>query len=139
MASAAVAGIGTALKIDNGSGVYTTIAEVKDITGPAVTADIQEVTNMDSASFFKEYIPTLKDGGEVTFDCNWTGASATQNQLVTDYGNRTLRNFQIVTTHLSPKTVAFSAYITNLGHTFPVADAVKRAVTLRITGAVTGL
>jgi hypothetical protein len=139
MASAAIAGIGTAIKIDNGSGVYTTIAEVKDITGPTVTADILEVTNMDSASFFKEYIPTLKDGGEITFDCNWTGASSTQNQLVTDFSNRTLRLFQIVTTHTSPKTIGFSAYITNLGHAFPVADTVKRSVTLRITGAVTGL
>jgi hypothetical protein len=141
MASAAVAGIGCALKIGDGAGseVFTTIGEVKDISGPAVTVDIVEVTNMDSPSYFKEYIPTLKDGGEVTFDVNWTGSSVTQNQLVTDYGNRTRRNFQLVTTHASPKTIAFSAYITNLTHALPVADVLKRSVTLRITGAVTGL
>jgi hypothetical protein len=141
MASAAVAGIGTQLKIGDGGGseVFTTIGEVKDITGPAVTVDIVEVTNMDSPSFFKEYIPTLKDGGEVTFDVNYIGTSTTQAQLVTDYGNRTRRNFQLVTTHASPKTIAFAAYITNLSHSFPIADAVKRSVTLRITSAVTGL
>lgn len=141
MASAAVAGIGTLLKIGDGGGseVFTTVGEVKDITGPGLTADLVEVTNMDSPSFFKEWLAVLKDGGEVTFDINYVQTSTTQAQLVTDYGNRTRRNFQIVTTHASPKTIAFAAFITNLGHTFPVQDAVKRAVTLKITGAVTGL
>lgn len=138
MASAAVAAIGTLVKIGDGAGseTFTTIAEVGDITGPGMTAETIEVTSQDSTGYFKEYIAGLKDGGELTFPMNFVN-SAAQDALVTDYGNRTKRNFQVVTTHGSAKTFAFAGYITNISHSFAIADAAKRDVTIKITGAVT--
>lgn len=138
MASAAVAAIGTLVKIGDGGApeTFSTIAEVKDISGPAMTADTIEVTSQDSTGGYKEYIPSLKDGGELSFPMNFVN-SAAQDALITDYTNRTKRNFQVVTTHGAPKTFSFAGYITNVSHSFPVADVAQRDVTIKITGAVT--
>lgn len=138
MASAAVAAIGTLFKIGDGGSpeTFTTIAEVKDIDGPGRTADTIEVTSMDSTGGYKEYIPSLKDGGEVSFDMNFT-TSAAQAALVTDFENRTKRNFKIVTTHATPKNISFSGYITDLSYSFEVAGVAMRSVTIKITGPVT--
>lgn len=138
MASNAVAAIGTALKIGDGGTPenFTTIAEVKDISGPGTTLDTIEVTSHDSTGGYKEYIPSLKDGGEVTFDMNFVN-SAAQDALVTDMENRTKRNFQVVTTHSSPKTAVFAGYITAITHSFPVGDVATRSVTIKVTGPIT--
>jgi predicted secreted protein len=135
MASAAVAAIGTLIKIGDGAGseTFTTIAEVKDITGPSETVDTIEVTSQDSTGNTKEYIASLKDGGEVSFPMNFV-SSAAQTAIHTDMQNRTRRNFKIVTTHASPVTMTFAAFITQMGHTFQVADVAMRNVTLKITG-----
>lgn len=138
MASAAVKAIGTALKIGDGGSpeTFTTIAEIKAITGPARTSDKIEVTSMDSTGGYKEYVPGLKDGGDVTCDMNFVD-SAAQDALGDDFENQTLRNFQIVTTHGTPKTIAFAAYVTNFGYSFDPTDVAKRNVTLSVTGQVT--
>lgn len=137
MASAAVAAIGTLLKIGDGAGteVFTTVAEVKDITGPSVTVDTIEVTSQDSPGATKEYIASLKDGGEVSFPMNFVNSVA-QDALVADMNNRTRRNFKLVTTHTIPKTASFTGFITAMGHSFPVADVAQRDVTIKITGPV---
>lgn len=139
MASSAVAALGTLLKIGDGGGseVFTTIAEVLDISGPNFTLDTEEVTSHSTTGNYKEYIATLKDGGECTFSCNFYGA-ATQVALWDDYDNRTRRNFQIKFTNTTDDdTITFAAFITNIGHEAPVAGVLTRPVTLKVTGQPT--
>ena len=68
--SNAIAGPGFLLQVDI-TGTYTTIAEVKDISGPETSVDVVEVTNQDSPDNFEEIIPTLKRGGTTSFDVNF--------------------------------------------------------------------
>lgn len=135
--SSAVSSSGTLLKIGDGAGseTFTTIAEVNDITGPTIDLGTEEVTSHDSSGW-REFIPTLKSGGDVTFDINYYSAT-TQDQLKTDHGNRTKRNFQLVLTTSPAETVAFAAYITGFEVSAPVEGALRASVTLSITGAVT--
>lgn len=138
MATAAVRAQGTLLKIGDGGSpeTFTTVAEFRDISGPAQTADTIEVTSQDSPSHYKEFIPGLKDGGDVSGPMNFVN-SAAQDALLTDMENQTKRNFQIVTTHSPAKTAAFAGYITNISHTFNLNEAAMRNVTIKVTGAVT--
>ena len=134
----AVGSHGTLLKIGDGAGggeAFTTIGEVKDISGPPQTTDTEEVTSHDSGGW-KEYIPTLLDAGDVTFQVNYTGA-ASQKSLRTDQSNKTLRNFQIVLPTQTPETLSFSAYITSFSYGAPVSGALTADITLKVTGAVT--
>lgn len=136
--ASAVSSHGTLLKIGDGGGseVFTTIAEVLDISGFSQTLDREEVTNHSSAGR-KEYVATLLDLGEVSFDCNFYQAT-TQAQLWTDQSARTLRNFQIVFPYSSGnKTATFAAHVVDIGHEAPVAGVLTRSVTLAPQGTVT--
>lgn len=137
MATSAVSSHGTLLKIDDGAGNYTTIAEVKDISGPSYELAIEEVTNHDSAGW-REYIPTLLDVGEITFDINYYSAT-TQDQLETDMRAKTKRNFKVVfpLPASGTDTRAFAAYITGIELSAPVEGVLGMSLTLRPIGADT--
>lgn len=139
MATSAISSHGTLLKIHDGGspGTYTTIAEVKDISGPSYELAIEEVTNHDSAGW-REYIPTLLDVGEITFDINYYSAT-TQDQLETDMRAKTKRNFQIVfpLPASGTDTRAFAAYITGIELSAPVEGVLGMSLTLRPIGADT--
>lgn len=140
--TSATAGYGTLLKIGDGGGteVFTTIAEVKDIKGPSLEVDTEDVTSHSSTGGWEEVIPTIKRGGEVSFDLNFLPANATQSYgygLVKDLVNKTKRNFQIVFTDTGTTTWAFSAYVTKFEPSAPVKGALTGAVTLQISGAPT--
>lgn len=137
----AVSAYGTLLKIGDGGGggeVFTTIAEVLDISGPAYAVDVIDVTAHDTGPYHQKLV-TLIDAGQVTFDINFN-ALATQGftgGLYNDMVNRTLRNFKIVLPTTVNKTGSFSAYITTYGINAPVEGALRSSITLDIVGAVT--
>lgn len=139
MATSAISSHGTLLKIGDGGGseVFTTIAEVKDISGPALSWETEDVTNHDSSKW-REFVPTIKEGGEVSFDLNYYSA-ATQDSVRTDMLAGTKRNFQVVfpLPASGTETHAFAAYITGIEYDAPVEGVLGQSITLTITGAVT--
>ncbi len=138
MATSAISSHGTLLKIGDGAGteVFTTIAEVLDISGPGLSVSVEETTNHDSGGW-RERTPTLKDGGEVTFDINYYSAT-TQDQIETDMLALTKRNWKLVfpLPASGTDTRAFAAYVTGFEPSAPVEGVLKASVTLSITGAV---
>ena len=140
MATVAVSSFGTLLKIGDGGGseVFTTIGEVLDIKGPSFALGTEEVTAHDGSGW-REYVPTLKEIGEITFDINFN-AAATQGfsaGLYNDAVNKTKRNFQIVLPTTSAKTGSFAAYVTGFEIDAPVEGALRASITLMGTGAIT--
>lgn len=141
----ALSSFGTFLKIGNGgtpTETFTTIAEVRDISGPSFSVGTEDVTNHDSNGW-REHIPTIIEGGEVTFDINFVGG-ATQGfasgSLYDDMIDKTKRNFQIVLpagVGASNDTGSFAAYVTGFELSAPVEGVLTASVTLSITGSVT--
>jgi hypothetical protein len=133
---------GTLLKVGNGATpteVFTTIAEVMDISGPEETLDTEETTSHSSPDNRKEYIGTLKDGGDISFDLNFTG-DASQTVLKDNYDDRGVHNYQIFMPYLPDDvedTINFSGIVTSLGWDIPVAGVLRRNVTIKVTGEVT--
>ncbi|MEM3453498.1 MAG: phage tail tube protein [Candidatus Hadarchaeum sp.] len=137
----AISAFGTYLKVGDGGSpeTFTTIAEVKDITGPDFTLDTVEVTNQDSGHW-KEFIPTLLAAGEVRFSVNFVPTDATQGYstgLLKDMVNRTKRNFKLVFPDASSTTWSFSAYVTAFSPKAAVRDVLAADITLKITGQPT--
>ena len=140
MASIAVSSYGTLLKIGDGGGteVFTTIGEVRDISGPALNVGTEEVTAHDGNGW-REFIATLKEIGEISFEINFN-AAATQgfsSGLYNDASNKTKRNFQIVIPTTSAKTGSFTAIVTKFELTEPVEGVLRASITLQGTGALT--
>lgn len=137
-----VIGLGTLLKIGDGAQpeIFTPVAEVKDITGPGLTREFAEFTHQQSSGGYREYKPTFKNSGDVSFKCNFLPDDETQgfatSGLLKDYEDGTLRNFQIQFPDPGETVAAFSAYVSNIQPGAPIANALELNVTLRITGRV---
>lgn len=139
---AALSAFGTLLKIGDGGGTeaFTTIAGVRDITGPSLRMEAIEVTNHSSTGGWREFVGGLFSGGEVTFDLLFDPDAATHSYstgLINDMVDRTLRHFQVVFTDPTPTTWAFSALVTGFEPTAPVDGALTASVTLTVSGQPT--
>lgn len=135
--SNAIAGPGFLLQVDV-AGLYTTIAEVKDISGPDTTVDVVDVTNQDSPNNFEEIIPTLKHGGTTSFDINFVPTDATHDGttgLLSFLNARSEEDWQIILpgTGLS---VQFTGYVVKWGPKFPVANVASASMDIRVSGPV---
>lgn len=121
----------------NGTEVFTTVAEARSFSGPQFTQDVIEVTHMESPNAYREYIASLLDAGELSFDVNFTNVAA-QTNLILDLEARVRRNFQLIAV-MSTGTVtwSFASLVTNFEPDFQIEEAIAAAVTLKITGPVT--
>jgi hypothetical protein len=134
--TAAVLGLGTALQVSDGASpeVYTTIAEVLSLSGPELTAEDIEVTNLDSTA--KEYISGVPDGGSASFELNWI-SSAQQETLRDDVEAGTARNYKIVFSTSPNTTASFNARCTEFSMTSDPNTQIRASATLKISGSVT--
>jgi len=137
--TSAVESMGIQLQRGNGASPesFTTIAEVKDISGPEITLDTLDVTTHSSSGHYEEVIPTILRSGEVTFDVNWVPADATHQGLITDRDNRTKRTFTMIMTDPGTATWTFAAYVTKFAVAGPVVGVLGGSITLKITGQPT--
>lgn len=59
---------------------FVAIMGVKSITGPNISRDTHDTTDMQSESGYREFIGGLTDAGEVQFEANLLPRNSTQNQ-----------------------------------------------------------
>lgn len=137
MATQAVTSHGTLLKVGDGAEpeVFTTIAEVLDITGPGTTLNTEDATSHDSGGW-REPVPTLLEGGEVTFDINYYHG-ATQTSMREDMETRTRRTYQMVLPTTPAETLEFKGYVTNFSYAAPVEGILRASCTIMVTGPIT--
>ena len=137
--SEAIAGFGTRLlKGDGGSPeAFTDIAEVHDIDGPGLNLGTTEVTHHLSPDAFKEYLATLKDMDDLSFEIAYVPSNATHDTstgLIADLNNRTRRNFQVIFTD---STVwDFAGFVTGFKVSGALENALLANVTIRPTGGI---
>jgi predicted secreted protein len=135
--SQAFAGQGTQLQLGSGTpsvpGSYTTIAEITKIQRSGSKMDIVDVTNMDSIGAYREKLPTLLDGGDISFDANYVPGDTTQQSLQTLFDGRTLKPWQIVLPD-TRGTWNLNAYVTSDDFDLSVDKASTFSGKLTITG-----
>lgn len=140
MSSQAISGYGTLLKRGDGGApeTFTTVGEVRSISGPSMETDEADVTTHSSAAAgaFKEYILTLIDAGSVEFETNYVPSDPTHIGLRSDFLARAKRNWQIVLPG-AVQTIGFSGYVKSIPFEFPTDDAITQKISIRCTGAPT--
>lgn len=137
----AISGPGFLLQVNDAaagnSGNFTTVAEVKDITGPAVSLDVLDVTNQDSPGGFEEIIPSIRRAGDVDFDVNFDPASGTHDGttgLLYLAKNKLKRGWRLLLNDPDDTYIAFDAYVVNFQMKAPVAGVLAATTKLRVTG-----
>jgi predicted secreted protein len=138
----AVLGHGALLKRGDGAGseAFTTIAEVISISGPSLSRDVVEATNMDSTSGWREFIGGLKSGGEISFELNYDPADATidaSGGLIDDIDQTTARNYQLVFPDSATTTWSFAGWLTSFETNIPLDDRITASATVTLSGVPT--
>lgn len=133
-ATQAKGGFGTKVYRDDGTGVFTAVAEVLDVNGPEVSQIIEDATSNDSPNGWGEKIAVgLREAGDVTFQMHLLQDDTSQNALWTDLGSSAKRNFRIVLPSAT-KRIAFSAFVAKIGNAYPLKGKMVRDVALSVTG-----
>ena len=133
-------GFGTLLQRGDGATpteAFTTVAEVTNLSGPSEGLEVIDATHMESPSSYREYLPSLLDSGEITFDLNFLPAVAAQTGVRTDMLNRTKRNWQIVFTDSGTTTYSFAGFVTAFEPSAQIDDKLSASATIKVTGPVT--
>lgn len=131
MPSSAVLGYNVDFLIYNGSS-YVQLAEVTSVTWPGYKRDAIDVTYMDSASSFREYIAGLLDAGEVTVEFNWV-PSATDPVLAA----MTAGTGQFKLQYNAGVNIVFKAIVTSWATQSALGEKLSGTATFKLTGVPT--
>jgi len=135
MAVTAVSSLGTTLKREG-----VTIANVKGISGPSLTRDLADVTNLLSPNGFEEVMPTILRTGDVTFSLSFDAGNTQHTTLRSDVVAAVAKNFSIVfpvPVSGSQQTHSFTAFVTSYGNEFELESEITADITLKPTSTIT--
>jgi hypothetical protein len=121
--------------------VYTAIEEVVSINGPDGTANLIDVSHLQSTR--KEYLQGLADNGSISLECNFTGGTK-QMELYDLFNNTSdAEEYKLEIPSSSAKTnfhtFVFDAIVTKWSVAPSTDDKVKLSITLQTTGGVSYL
>lgn len=131
-----VASATSALSGGSDGSVFTTIAEVKSISGPDQQAGIIDVTNMDSPNNTREFLPNLIDPGTLSFDINFLPGNTGHQALQTVLTSRAKRNFRLIYTNSPANQADFAGYVTGLSISAGIEDALSASITVKLTSSI---
>jgi predicted secreted protein len=117
---------------DDSPQVFTAIAEITSITPPSVTRDVIDATHTGSPDQWREHIPGLKDGGEVSCEMNFVPNSNSSNILIAIQVDTFARDFRIV---FPDGTIwNFKAFCTGFEPDAPFDDKMTATATFKVSG-----
>jgi predicted secreted protein len=136
MASSAISGMGVKFWRWHATSVvgWVAISEISAIDGPSKTRETIEVTALDSAGGYREYIPSLREGGSVSLTMNFTHAN--YDTLNADFESDTPQNYLISIPDASHTMLEFEGLVTELPIAISVGDKISSNVTIKVTGKV---
>jgi hypothetical protein len=115
----------------NGSS-YTNVAEVTSITPPQYSRDAIEATHHGSPNTYREYVPGMIDGGEVSLEINYIPSNADVIITAVQAGTG-----QFKITHPNAISVTFNAIVTAYSPETPLDGKMNAKVTFKVTGRPT--
>lgn len=118
-----------------GTGPFTAVAELRDISGPALSRNPIETTNHNDAD--ENYVVGVRRYGEVTFTIGYIPGNATHDSgtgLINSWSEGARDIFQVE--YPDGSKWLFSGYISNFGANAPLDDGLTADVSIRTTGGM---
>ena len=115
----------------------TSIPNVTSFTGPSLSAEAVDVTDLNDTA--RAYIAAnLYDAGEVTLDINFEADNSLHDQMADDLIAGTERAFVVTFQNGTNATTSWScnALVTAFTPSGNVGEALKASVTLKATGGL---
>ena len=132
-------GHGSTVSFKIGAAAAVMIAEVTSIGLPNPQIADVEATHFQSPDRAREYIPGLKDNGEIAIGINYDAGSATDDQV-----NLAMAETAPITVTITIPTVSgtdqeftFPGIVKGYEKNIPIDDRQTATITIRVAGAVT--
>ena len=117
-----------------------TIANVKNISGPALSLDVDDVTTHDSTGAWEEVVATIQRSGEVTLELVYDPEDATVKNagagIIADLVGRASTAYSLIFP-VSVVEFTFNAFVVGFEPSAPVGGALTATVKFKITGQPT--
>lgn len=121
----------------DGGTTFNTIPEVARVNAPDVKTDLQDVTTHDSPGGFREYLPGLKDGDQVSAEMFFVFANTIHVGIRTDAYAATKRFYREVFPGGSgpdEDTVKYEAYVTGFPPQADIGNPLRVTGSFKVTG-----
>lgn len=132
----AISAQGTIIERDPlGGGSFAAIAELRDISGPALSRNPIETTNHNDAD--ENYVVGIRRYGEVTFTIGYIpteGSHDSSSGIINSWQDGDRDVFRI--TYPDGSEFVFSGYINNFAVNAPLDDGLTADVSIRTTGGM---
>ncbi len=121
--------------------IFTTIGQVRSVTGPAVKATVQNVTTHSTAGNWMNKLSTLIDPGTIAFAVNYDKADATHAFLTGMWANliALIESAYEVVLPATIGTLYFAGFLTSHAFTLPVDNVIEAAIQIDIDGSILAL
>jgi predicted secreted protein len=136
--SQAIFAKGSQLKVGDGATpteVFTLIPEIRNISGPTMSAEQIDVTSHDTPGGFRDKIQGLKDWGVLNCEMLWVPSDTQHRQLFDDYVAGTVRNYQLTVPDTAMTTLNFAGFVGNNPTQIPFDGALTKNVEIVIVGS----
>lgn len=129
-------GYGTRIRVGRGEApTWTTLDGVGDVSFPVSEKDEHEVTHMQSPDGTKEYIPGLRDNGEVTVPVHYVPGSDTDTLLSEiDVSGETIQLEFTAANGGAPE--AYAAFCKRYSRTAAVNGPMNAEAVFRVSGRI---
>jgi len=121
--------------------VWEAVPQATVLNAPAITQDFDDITNHDSSGGYKEYVATLRDGGELGIELLWDVVNIPAHGVLYDDAVAEplpVRSWAIMLPNLL-NGWSFSAYLTSPNVPLDFTRAIRASFNLRVTGQPTRL
>lgn len=115
----------------------TLIGQVRDISGPSLSADVADVTSHDSTNDWEEIRPTILRSGEVTLEVLFDPADSGHVALRQDLTSKAERDFKVVFPDTATTEWQFKGYVTAFAPAAPHDGELTASITIKLTGKPT--
>lgn len=131
------AAFGAKLRYQTAPDIWADIAGIRDMSGPGVSGDVVDVTTHDSPSAFREFLKTVIDPGEVSFDLVFDPEDTEgQGKLEDESVARTFDLYQVMYNTTNSKIWEFNACVTQLEPNQPVEGEISASISMKLSGTI---
>lgn len=111
-------------------------AQVKNISGPGMSLDTEDVTTHDQATAWEEVVATVLRSGEITLEIVYDPADASQVDLLFDLDAKATDTWALEFQDVGQTAWSFTGYVTRFEPGAPVEGALTASVTIKVTGVI---
>ena len=117
---------------------FNPVAQIFSLAGPTLSADVVEVSAHDSKAFYREFVNSFRDGGEITIGLRWdpdlASHAETGDGLLNLFERDVPTDIEITWPNAAADVWTLSVFVTGYEPSADFDAALEASITFKVTG-----